>query len=227
LPPFGMAMNNRRAVLVVFEACLAIFVLSAAPHLAAGGSTGAQTMDALRTCLTDAKCPDRRSAAYELVRRRQFPYLVRAYENADDAGREYIVEGIYAFGGRADPKVREFVEHVAFGSKETRFSDTRYYALEHLADLCDPRALRSLVEGGATQTAPYKFDVPCERWSRALDSFGKCRYPEAKKVLLNSIDTSCLDVSSAAIRSLRLLYPHRCSGARTASQARACFAAAK
>jgi hypothetical protein len=164
-------------------------------------------------------------AAHDLADRERFPFLLKAYRDADKVTRAYIVEGIYGSRrGRNNGAVVGLMSGIAFGSNsKNRFDDTTWCALQFLAERCDEQALQRLNAGGGTATRSYNYEVSCSFWATTLKTFGKCRYFRARETLLNSLDSSCLDVMKSAGDSLGELYPGQCTKVKTFRQAADCY----
>ena len=179
----------------------------------------------LEKCLSESSCADVRIAAHELASRERFPFLLRRYKGADEATRAYIVEGIYGSDrGRNDNAVVGFMSSVAFHTTpQNQFDQTTWYALQFLAERCDERALERLNAGGNTPQKAYRYEVSCAFWALSLKTFGKCRYVRARETLLNSLNSSCLDIMNAAGDSLHALYPGQCMDVKTFDQATSCY----
>lgn len=179
----------------------------------------------LEKCLLQPSCAEQREAALDLATLDQFQFLIKRYNDADEAMREFIVEGIYGSKhGRNNKSVIKFMSGIAFhtGAK-SQFSDTTWFALQFLAERCDERALDVLNKGGGKPDQSYRYEVQCVDWAATLKAFGKCRYFHARETLLNSLNSSCLDVMNAAGDSLGVLYPGQCTNVKTFSQATSCY----
>lgn len=165
-----------------------------------------------RRCLSELKCADVRNAAYQNARAGEFPLLVRRYRVATRSDRDLIVQAIYWAGtGRGDRQVIEIMRRRAFGTKMLKDrSETRWYALQFLAEACDPDALAALSAGGGVAKDPFQYKVACNDWAQSLNSFGSCKYDRATQVLVSSLNSSCLDVEEAAASSLLKLHPDVC-----------------
>jgi hypothetical protein len=178
----------------------------------------------LETCITRENCEDTQAAIKQLAESKEFFFLIKAYRTAKPGTQEYILGAIYISGyGRNDERLVQLMTTVAFDSARLpRFSASRWYALEFLAEKCDPRALEELIAGGATKKATYKYQVGCTDWAKTLELFGQCHSYTAKQVLLDSIDTSCLDVGNSALHSIEELYPKSCTTAHNYREALQC-----
>jgi hypothetical protein len=179
----------------------------------------------LEICLSEPSCADARIAAHDLASKERFPFLLRRYKSADEATRAYIVEGIYGSDrGRNNDAVVEFMSGIAFyTTPQNQFDQTTWYALQFLAERCDERALERLNAGGNTPQKAYRYEVSCAFWALTLKTFGKCRYVRARETLLNSNNSSCLDIMNAAGDSLHALYPGQCMDVKTFDQASSCY----
>jgi len=179
----------------------------------------------LERCLSEPSCADARTAAHDLASRERFPFLLKRYRGADEATRAYIVEGIYGSDrGRNNDAVVEFMSGIAFhNTPQNRFDQTTWYALQFLAERCDERALERLNAGGGTAKQPHSYEVSCNFWAITLGTFGKCRYFHARETLLNSLNSSCLDIMNAAGDSLHALYPGQCTNVKTFNHATSCY----
>jgi hypothetical protein len=174
----------------------------------------------------DARCPDVLGAAYKLAKRQEFGFLLSQYPVAGQNTREWIVQAIYASDlGRKNQKVVRFMTDIGFsGPSSDKLSDTRWYALQFLADTCNESALSEMSAHGGDVQAPYQFQVACSDWARSLRAFGLCRYVAAREVLLDSLNSSCLDVLQAAGTSLQTLYPDAaCSKKKTFAEIKGCY----
>lgn len=82
--------------------------------------------------------------------------------------------------------------------------DNHYFALQYLADRCDPEAL-----GELNRPANFKdsYPVGCMFWQDTLKDFGKCNYRLAIPHLARSLNSACLNNTQAAEYSLRHLLP--------------------
>jgi hypothetical protein len=163
--------------------------------------------------------------AYKLARSQEFDFLLRQYSVAGTNTQQLLVQAIYASKlGRNNPKVVRFMRDLAFSqSSIDQLSDTRWYALQFLADICDQKALKELTaEGGDAQT-PYQFQVSCGDWARTLRTFGVCKYTAGREVLVDSLNSSCLDVLNAAAASLQRLYPETCQKLKTSREITECY----
>lgn len=178
----------------------------------------------LENCVIRENCEDTQLALKQLAEKKDFSFLIRTYRSAKPGTREYILGAIYISGqGRNDGRLVQLMTTVAFGSSRLpQFSASRWYALEFLAEKCDPRALDELMAGGATKNAISEYQVDCGEWAKTLDLFGQCHSYSAKQVLLDSINTSCLDVGNSALHSIAELYPKSCTTAHTYREALAC-----
>jgi hypothetical protein len=179
----------------------------------------------LRTCIKDPTCSSVLDDAYKLARSQEFDFLLRQYSVAGTNTQQLLVQAIYASKlGRNNPKVVRFMRDLAFSqSSIDQLSDTRWYALQFLADICDQKALKELTaEGGDAQT-PYQFQVSCGDWARTLRTFGVCKYTAGREVLVDSLNSSCLDVLNAAAASLQRLYPETCQKLKTSREITECY----
>jgi hypothetical protein len=179
----------------------------------------------LEKCLLRPSCTERRKAALDLATLDRFQFLLNRYNDADEALREFIVEGIYgSTHGRANEAVIKFMSGIAFHTDaKGQFSDTTWFALQFLAERCDERALDTLNKGRGAPEQSYRYEVQCVDWASTLKAFGKCRYFKARKTLLNSLNSSCLDVLNSAGDSLGVLYPGQCTNVKAFSQATSCY----
>jgi hypothetical protein len=179
----------------------------------------------LKSCLLQRSCTYQRKAALDLATLDQFQFLLKRYNDADEVTRGFIVEGIYgSTRGRNNDSVVKFMSSIAFHTDaKSQFSDTVWFALQFLAERCDERALNALNKGGGTPEQSYHYEVQCVDWATTLNVFGKCRYFKARKTLLNSLNSSCLDVMNSAQKSLHVLYPGQCMNLKTFDQATGCY----
>jgi hypothetical protein len=213
---------------IVLRSLILIMITTLAAHQLQGQDSATvrpKTVGQLKKCLSDPSCPDVRNAAYDLAKREEFAFLLRQYKVASRVTRSYIVEGIYGSNrGRDSAAVVEFMSDLGFRKgRANQFDETIWYALQFLAERCDERALALLKAGGGTVGESYRYEVACVDWAKTLKAFGDCTYFKAKRTLLTSLDSSCLDVMAAAGASLHLLYPGRCMQVRTMSQATNCY----
>lgn len=179
----------------------------------------------LKKCVKDATCSSVLDAAYKLAKRQEFDFLLRQYPVAGNNTQQLLVQAIYASKlGRNNPKVIRFMRDVAFSQTlDSQFSDTRWYALQFLADKCDQKALMELNTHGGGEQTPYQFQVSCGDWARTLRTFGMCKYTASREVLVNSLNSSCLDVLNAAAASLQGLYPETCQKLKTSREVTDCY----
>lgn len=82
--------------------------------------------------------------------------------------------------------------------------DNHYFALQYLADRCDPDALREL---NRPENFKDSYPVGCISWQYTLADFGKCAYHPAIALLAVSLDSACVNNIVAAEDSLRHLLP--------------------
>lgn len=82
--------------------------------------------------------------------------------------------------------------------------DNHYFALQYLADRCDPDALREL---NRPANFADSYPVGCMFWQDTLKDFGKCNYRPAIPNLARSLNSACLNNTQAAEDSLRHLMP--------------------
>jgi len=183
------------------------------------------TTKELKTCLLQSSCNYQREAALDLATLDQFQFLLKRYKDADEVTRGVIVEGIYgSTRGRNNESVIKFMSGIAFHTDaKTQFSDTVWFALQFLAERCDERALNALNKGGGGPEQSYRYEVQCVDWATTLNAFGKCRYFKARKTLLNSLNSSCLDVMNSAENSLHVLYPGQCMNLKAFDEAAGCY----
>jgi hypothetical protein len=208
-----------------------VFLLLPVVSLLAGTSIAQSSVkadmdtSAQRSCLENPACPNQLQAAFQIAERMDFVLLLHLYQQANPDARAVIVQGIFASKrGRHDADVVSLMRSVAFRSRKgERLSDTRWYALQFLAESCDKRALDELRAHGGDEHTPYGYHVACNDWAATLESFGRCHYPMAKEVLLDSLNSSCLDVANAAAGSLDVLYPGVCPQKRPFSKAKSCY----
>ncbi len=179
----------------------------------------------LKKCVKDATCSSVLDAAYKLARRQEFDFLLRQYPVAGNNTQQLLVQAIYASElGRNNPKVVRFMRDVAFSqTPNDQSSDTRWYALQFLADICDQKALMELNTHGGDAQIPYQFQVSCGDWARTLRTFGMCKYTPSREVLVNSLNSFCLDVLNAAAASLQRLYPETCQKLKTSREITDCY----
>ncbi len=201
-----------------------LILLTAIAFAQVAGTTSLSTAE-LRKCLIQRSCQTARDAAYQLARRQDFEFLLRAYKTAEATKKAYIVEAIYGADlGHENLAVVSFMRRVAFdaGSKE-RLSDTTWYALQFLAEKCNEQALALLRSHGGNADKGYDYHVACSDWAESLKVLGKCRYAAGREVLVNSLNSSCLDVMQAAGDSLDTLYPGQCKNVKTFPEAKRCY----
>lgn len=179
----------------------------------------------LKKCVKDASCSSVLDAAYRLAIHQEFDFLIRQYPIAGNNTQQLIVQAIYASNhGRNNPKVIQFMRAIAFPlTSNDQFSDTRWYALQFLAEICDQKALMELNTNGGDAQSPYQFQVSCGEWARTLRTFGMCKYTASREVLVNSLNSSCLDVLNAAAASLQGLYPETCQKLKTSREVTDCY----
>ncbi len=179
----------------------------------------------LKKCVKNATCSSVLDAAYKLARRQEFDFLLRQYPVAGNSTQQLLVQAIYESKlGRNNLKVVELMREVAFSQTSVeQFSDTRWYALQFLADMCNQKALMELSTHGGDAQTPYQFQVSCGDWARTLSAFGKCKYAASREVLVNSLNSSCLDVLNAAAASLQQLYPETCQKLKTSQKIIDCY----
>ena len=179
----------------------------------------------LEKCVKDETCSSVLDAAYKLARLHKFDFLLRQYPTAGSNTKQLLVQAIYASQfGRNNPKVVRLMRDVAFSqTSHEDFSDTRWYALQFLADICDQKALMELSMYGGDAQTPYQFQVSCGDWAHTLRTFGMCKYTASREVLVNSLNSSCLDILNAAAASLQQLYPETCQKLKTSGEVKDCY----
>jgi len=199
------------------------------PVTALAQQTDSMQVQQLESCVSHSSCQDIQVALYDLANRKDFSFLMHTYSVSSPVNQEYIVGAIENSGfGRNNPEIVSFMNSIAFDQHDTdSFSTLRWSALQFLADICDDRALNELRKGGATRRDTYKYSVACGVWANTLTSFGKCHYFSATRTLIDSTDTSCLDVGNAALDSLNTLYPGKCTNAHDFRAANECFTKAQ
>jgi hypothetical protein len=209
----------------IVQILLFAFTWHMATILALSQPTAQGSTANLRKCVKDATCPTMLDAAYKLARRQEFDFLLHQYPVARNNTQQLLVQAIYASElGRNNPKVVRLMRNVAFSHQSNdQLSDTRWYALQFLADKCDQSALIELNAHGGDAQNPYQFRVSCSDWARSLRAFGMCRYTESREVLVNSLNSSCLDVLNAAAGSLQRLYPEMCQKLKTSREITDCY----
>lgn len=205
--------------------CLFAFVGQIATISALSQPTAQRSIADLKKCVKDATCSSVLDAAYRLARRQEFDFLLRQYPIAGNSTQQLLVQAIYASKlGRNNPKVVRFMRDVAFSqTPNDQFSDARWYALQFLADICDQKALMELNTHGGDAQTPYQFQVSCGNWAQTLRTFGMCKYAASREVLVNSLNSSCLDVLNAAAASLQRLYPETCQKLKTSREVTDCY----
>ena len=215
---------SKKAKLVYFALILPILLVAATR---AQSTANNQSRSELRRCLQSLSCSSDLDSAYQLARVGDFTYLLKVYASSSLMRRGTIIQGIYASdSGRANPQVSSVMKKIAFGQNAAdSLSDTRWYALQFLAETCDERALAILNRHGGSPDASYSFQVSCGDWAKSLHAFGVCKYKQSRKVLINSLNSSCLDVLQSAGDSLGILFPGSCSVAKTPQEAAACYSA--
>jgi len=218
-------MNERAAIMMPFSVLLLAVVALVSTAAAQRPVKDATDAFDSRACLARRSCPTQLQAAYRLAERKDFPFLLHLYPKAPSDTQEWIVQGIYAsMLGRDDPRVQSFMRGVASQStQEEDVSETKWYALQFLAESCDATALKTLRAHGGDEHTPYAFKVACGEWAKTLEIFGKCKYVPAKEVLLDSLNSSCLDVANSAAASLDILYPQACPQKSPFSEAKHCY----
>jgi hypothetical protein len=201
------------------------FVLDIGIVSAESQQTAQNSSAALKKCVKDSACSTVLDAAYTLARRQEFDFLLRQYSVAENNTQQLLVQAIYASKlGRNNSKVDRFMREVAFSqTPKDRTSDTTWYALQFLADECDQKALVELDTFGGDAQTPYKFQVSCGDWAQTLRTFGACKYTASREVLVNSLNSSCLDVLNAATASLQRLYPGACPKVKTSREVADCY----
>lgn len=219
-------MTRTAATCTEYAARLLVVILLVGTACAQTVKSQPDTVDSLRKCLGQRSCGEARQAAYQLAKRKDFAFLIKSFETSDAAVRAYIVEGIYgAAVGHDSPEVIGFMRRVAFRTKPAdRLSDVTWYALQFLAQNCDQQALQKLNAHGGDEGHVYEYHVACSDWAESLKELGHCRYEPAKYVLLNSLNSSCLDVVQEARRSLQTLFPGHCETATTFWATKHCYA---
>jgi len=198
------------------------------PISGAGQAAESTPTQQLESCAERGSCSSMEGTLGEIARRGDLAFLVRIYRRSNVGNQEYIAGAVYISGrGSRNQQIVKFMRQIAFGpSAADAFSRKRWCALQFLAESCDASALAELKRGGATKGDLTQYPVSCWEWAQTLDSFGKCRYFPAARTLVNSVPTMCLDVGNAALDSLNLLYPGRCSSIKDVGQLRACYARA-
>jgi hypothetical protein len=178
-----------------------------------------------KTCVMKVGCSEIRIDIYNLAQHQDFQFLIGRYSKASSEVKEYIVQSVYGSHKGIDNRaVIDFMSRLAFtpGAFD-RFSEERWYALQFLAERCNPRALRLLEAGAGNAKKPYAYQVTCNEWANSLSAFGSCRYTNAKESLVSSLGSSCLDVSIAAEKSLEKLYPKKCTDIKDTLKVVSCF----
>jgi len=218
-------IGNPFIQIIVFLVAFSLSGMSCASSQESQPKAKPTSKQELKTCLLQRSCTYQRKAALDLATLDEFQFLVNRYDDADEVTRSYIVEGIYgSTHGRQNESVIKFMSGIAFhADAKSQFSDTVWFALQFLAERCDERALNALNIGGGAIQQSYRYEVQCVDWATTLSAFGKCRYFKARKTLLNSLNSSCLDVMNSARDSLDVLYPGQCTNVKTFDQATRCY----
>jgi hypothetical protein len=198
---------------------LFVFVWQIATISALSKPTEQRSAADLKKCVKDATCSSVLDAAYRLARRQEFDFLIRQYPLAGNNTPQLLVQAIYTSKlGRNNSKVVRFMRTIAFPlTSNDQLSDTRWYALQFLAEICDQKALKELNKNGGDAQSPYQFQVSCGEWARTLRTFGMCKYTASREVLVDSLNSSCLDVLNEATASLKRLYPETCQQSKTSA----------
>jgi hypothetical protein len=205
---------NRQVGVDAILAMTLLLSFIVASESSANGQTTMSVYDAKR-CLAEAKCADTQEAAYSLAVNHQLDLLIKLASSAEPLRRPDIVAGIYESNkGRQNKSVIAFISGFSKSvSDSDRFDATTWYALQFLAERCNPHALRTLTDAGATgeQGPLMKFEISSEAWASSLHSFGACHYYASSDVLVHALDAANLDAGDAALKSLQRLYPNVCN----------------
>jgi hypothetical protein len=216
----AIAARTRTTTLLLFAMSILARVALSQTSIPASKSPGE-----LRKCLKEPSCQDALDAAYQLAKQHDFSFLISEYKISGKNNQSWIVQGIYASDiGRDDLAAISFIKAVAFPSEpRADLSDTHWYALQFLAETCDQRALNKLRVHGGDDRNVYGYHVSCGDWTKSLKTFGDCRYTAGREVLLNSLNSSCLDVVQAAGDSLSALYSGECLQRKTFPEVKRCY----
>lgn len=141
--------------------------------------------------------------ANALQKRFTVKQLISMYPHEADQAQEIIV---ISLRDNKSTAVVALMREAAFTRLKPGMTDeeNHYFALQYLADRCDPNALREL-------NRPVNFidsyPVGCMFWQDTLRDFGKCGYRSSIPHLAVSLDSACLNNTQAAEDSLRHLLP--------------------
>ena len=193
-------------VRLVLAVVIPLIAVRATAQLEAGA---AKSLDQLsgREILRCAVSPDCKYDIFDLANALQKRFtvkqLIAMYPHEEDQAQEIIVISLRNDKSAA---VVALMREAAFMRLKSGMTSegNHYFALQYLADRCDPNALREL-----NRPANFKdsYPVGCMFWQDTLRDFGKCGYRSSIPHLAVSLDSACVNNIQAAETSLRHLLP--------------------